>query len=305
MSKNISPQSPIQPLSIGNVVSAGVRIYRSHLKSYLWLALQASLWVMLPLVLLAPVSGFPVYFQANPFAMLALVIAALALLIYGFAKYYAFSALISRLAFSELINKPESVTTAKDKINSHFWSFFWLSIRIGCLLFLVYFGLAFVGGLFSVILGAVLSSIFGRMGNLLSLIPLVLIILFGLTWFFSRWLVAEVPLAVEEGFNIRQSIARSWELSKKSAFRIQAILLIGFLVSVPLVLVTNFLPSIFLLGVEPNSPRYWIVYFISLITGLLGSALVLPFWQTIKAVLYYDLRSRREGLGLKLRDREV
>jgi hypothetical protein len=28
--------------------------------------------------------------------------------------------------------------------------------------------------------------------------------------------------------------------------------------------------------------------------------LILPFWQTIKAVLYFDLRSRREGLGLQL-----
>ncbi|WP_242032103.1 hypothetical protein [Microcoleus sp. FACHB-672] len=260
---------------------------------------------MLPLVLLAPVSAFPAYFQANPLATLALVTIALALLIYGFAKYYALSALISRLAFTELINKPESVTTAKDKINSHFWLFFWLNVRIGCLLFLVYFGLAILGGIVAVILGAVLGSIFGQAGSLLSLIPLVLIILFGLTWFFSRWLIAEVPLAVEEGVNIRQSIARSWELSKNSAFRIQAIVLICFLVTVPLVLVTNFLPSIFLLRIEPNSPRYWIVYFISLITGLLGGALVLPFWQAIKAVLYYDLRSRREGLGLKLRDREV
>lgn len=27
----------------------------------------------------------------------------------------------------------------------------------------------------------------------------------------------------------------------------------------------------------------------------------MPFWQALKAVLYFDLRSRREGLGLQLR----
>jgi len=32
-------------------------------------------------------------------------------------------------------------------------------------------------------------------------------------------------------------------------------------------------------------------------------ALVLPFWQAIKAIIYYDLRSRKEGLGLQMRDR--
>jgi hypothetical protein len=37
--------------------------------------------------------------------------------------------------------------------------------------------------------------------------------------------------------------------------------------------------------------------------GLAASVIVLPLWQTIKAVIYYDLRSRREGLGLQLRDR--
>ncbi|HEY9299991.1 MAG TPA: hypothetical protein VIQ31_27225, partial [Phormidium sp.] len=79
MPQNLSSQSPIQPLSIGNVVSTGVRIYRSHLKSYLGLAVQASLWVMLPLVLLVPVSVFPVYFQANPLVGLALIAIALVL----------------------------------------------------------------------------------------------------------------------------------------------------------------------------------------------------------------------------------
>jgi hypothetical protein len=45
--------------------------------------------------------------------------------------------------------------------------------------------------------------------------------------------------------------------------------------------------------------------------GLLGVGIVImlflniaviPFWQTVKTVIYYDLRSRREGLGLELSD---
>jgi hypothetical protein len=31
-------------------------------------------------------------------------------------------------------------------------------------------------------------------------------------------------------------------------------------------------------------------------------ALFAPFWQSIKAVIYYDLLSRKEGLGIELRD---
>jgi hypothetical protein len=36
----------------------------------------------------------------------------------------------------------------------------------------------------------------------------------------------------------------------------------------------------------------------------LGIAL-LPLWQTVKAAIYFDLRNRREGLGLELRDRRL
>jgi hypothetical protein len=41
---------------------------------------------------------------------------------------------------------------------------------------------------------------------------------------------------------------------------------------------------------------------VAYILGLVSGALFLPFWQAIKAVIYYDLRSRREGLGLQMRD---
>lgn len=312
MPQNLSPQNPIQPLSIGNVVSAGVRIYRSHLKSYLGLAIQGSLWFMLPFLLLIPFTIFSIYFQANPLVRLALISIFFVLIFYGLAKYCAFSALISRLAFQELVNQPESIATAKSKVNSRLGSFLSLNIKIGLLLFLVYLGLTIAAVIVFSIAWVILNSLVSGFGFLATRIVLVLVatililgILYGLTWFYSRWLIAEVPLAVEEGISTSQSMDRTWELSKNSVFRIQGILLIASLVTVPLVLVTNYLPSIFLIGIQQGSPLYWIVYFISFITGLLGGALVLPFWQAIKAVLYYDLRSRREGFDLKLRDRDI
>ncbi|MDZ8064164.1 MAG: hypothetical protein RMY64_00785 [Nostoc sp. DedQUE08] len=42
MSENFGSSGQIQPLSIGNVVSAAVRLYRSHLKTYLNLAAMRS-----------------------------------------------------------------------------------------------------------------------------------------------------------------------------------------------------------------------------------------------------------------------
>ncbi|NEP06180.1 MAG: hypothetical protein F6K34_15915, partial [Okeania sp. SIO4D6] len=41
------------------------------------------------------------------------------------------------------------------------------------------------------------------------------------------------------------------------------------------------------------------------IISLLGNVFWLPFWQTIKAVVYYDLRTRREGMDLQLRKQNI
>ncbi|MCC5614150.1 hypothetical protein LC605_03465 [Nostoc sp. CHAB 5836] len=274
MSENFGSSGQIQPLSIGNVVSAAVRLYRSHLKTYLNLAAIAHLWILVP--------------------------------IYGWAKYAAISGLISRLAFGELIYQPEGVKTARSHVNPRLWSFLRVGFQVGISMFLVYLGLAIVGGLLAGLIGVALGGILGASGIIvattLAIILTAAIILLGLTWFYSRWIVAEVPLAVEESINGGESVARSWELTKGSVFRIQGVVLVAFIVTLPLVFVLNYIPSIFLIRLESGSAIYSIVYFISWVGSLIGGILIMPFWQAIKAVLYLDLRSRREGLGLQLRE---
>ena len=274
MSENFGSAGQIQPLSVGNVVSAAVRLYRSHLKTYLKLALIAHLWIILP--------------------------------IYGWAKYAAISGLISRLAFGELIYQPESVKAASSHINPRLWSFLRVGFQVGISLLVIYFGLAIAAGILAGLLGVVLGRIFG--GSTVVIVVTTLAIIFtvivvlGLTWFYSRWVVAEVPLAVEENINGSESVARSWELTKASVLRIQGVVLVAFLVTLPLMFVLNYIPSLFLIKLEQGTIIYWIVYVISLIGSLIGGVLVMPFWQALKAVLYLDLRTRREGLGLQLRE---
>ncbi len=274
MSENFGSSSQIQPLSIGNVVSAAVRLYRSHLKTYLNLAAIAHLWILVP--------------------------------IYGWAKYAAISGLISRLAFGELIYQPEGVQDARSHVNPRLWSFLRVGFQVGISLLVIYIGLAIVGGVLAALIGVIAGGIFGTSSILvattLAIIVTVVILLLGLTWFYSRWIIAEVPLAVEENINGSESVARSWELTKASVFRIQGVVLVAFIVTLPLLFVLNYIPSLFLIGLERGSAIYSIVYLISWIGSFIGGILVMPFWQALKAVLYLDLRSRREGLGLQLRE---
>jgi hypothetical protein len=74
---------------------------------------------------------------------------------------------------------------------------------------------------------------------------------------------------------------------------------------VPVASVLNYLPTLSLLPVDARTSIYWLVYAITMVISLLGGMFVMPFWQSMKAVLYYDLRSRHEGLGLQLRDHAI
>ena len=275
MSSNPSSRESLGPLSPGNVVSTALVLYRSHFKTYLALAAIAYLWFLVP--------------------------------IYGWAKYFTISGIISRLAFQELIGQPETVKDARRHLKSKLWSFLGVAFRVGIYLVLVYVGLlvslVIVGAILAFLLSLLFNLLFNNQGvtailTVLLTITFVIVFLVGFIWFFSRWMIAELPLAVEADIQGAASIQRSWDLTKKSVRRIQVIVFITFLVTLPLVAFTNYVPQIFLLMVEQGSQLYWLIYFISLFISLLGGMIILPFWQVIKAILYYDLRSRREGFDL-------
>ncbi|MEQ8381279.1 MAG: hypothetical protein RH949_02775 [Coleofasciculus sp. A1-SPW-01] len=311
MSQNPDPRQSMGPLSVGNVVSAGLVLYRSHLQMYLGIALIATLWLAPANIILFLLSSAWSGIASPLLPSWLLFLIWIPLIIWGLSKYLVNSALISRLAFGELISQPERMSDARRQLNDRNWSFFRVAFQVGLLLFLVYIALAIVAVLmmviFRIIIDLVLGGLFANpftgsvVATILGGVIAVVILLGGLTWFFARWLIAEVPLAVEEEVNGKQSIDRSWELSKNSAFRIQGVVLITFLVTLPILILTGYAPQIFLLQLEPGSSLYWMVYLVSFIASLVGGILVLPFWQAIKAVVYYDLRSRREGLGMQLR----
>ena len=126
-------------------------------------------------------------------------------------------------------------------------------------------------------------------------------------WLISRLFMVELPLGIEENVNATEAIGRSWELTKDSVFRIQSIVFIAFLISLPITAVIQ-IASLILQGVlgsiyPADSGIFAFVYTVAIFAISIGSyALMSPFWQCIKAVIYYDLRVRREGFGMEIRD---
>jgi hypothetical protein len=275
---NLSPNQPLRPLSVGDVVSAGVRIYRAHLTTYLTLSAFAHLWLIVP--------------------------------IYGWAKSAEISGRISRLAFGIITNQPESPAQAEQKTHPAMWNFFVAGLLVGLLFYGMYIAgviilliLVLIGSLAAVALGSEPNSPTTIiMIGFLALIGIIGILVVFIR-VFSRLMIVEVPIAVEDYVDGVSAIQRSWMLTQGAVGRIQLIVIATFLitliVNIPVQIVALILPS----GEDAGLTAILLSQLVLIGVSLVCNMFVMPLWQAIKAVLYYDLRARREGMGLQLRPR--
>jgi len=292
-------RAALRPLSIGNVVSTGLVLYRSNLKTYFGIALQAYLWIILPLILIVVASGLFIASRQYPWAVLLI---AFILLLAGIGKYLTNSALISRLAYQELIGKPEPINLARQYIDPKIWKFWWIALSVSLRLILIYIVVAIAFGIITAVLISLFRTLFSPLiAGIIATSVIVLGVAIILSWYFARWMIAEMPLAIEGNISANESIKRSWDLTQKSALRVQAIVFIAFLVTIPITALTNYAPQFLFARAIPGSTLFWVGTAVSFVFSLIGSVLVLPLWQTIKAAIYYDLRTRREGLDIQLR----
>ena len=276
---NPSPdyQSP-GPLSVGNVISAAARIYRDRFVVYYKLALNAYLWCIVP--------------------------------IYGWAKFMAISGLLSRLAYGEVSGQPESVREAQRYINPRLWTFFGTALLVG----LIFVGWYLFFGIIAAIILVVVGTLASQNGawflwilfGLLFIVGLIVFII-SIFWLTSRLYLADLAIAIENQSSAGKAINRSWQLTKQFIWRIILISFVAGLVTMPVSLLMQFLDALLrliLIAIFPqDSPIFALIYFpIFVLVYFAIIATLVPFWQAIKAVVYYDLRIRREGIDIQLRD---
>jgi len=288
MSQNPSSYALRQQLSIGNVVNVSFHLYRAHLKLYSKLALTAHLWLFVP--------------------------------IYGWAKFYAISALISRLAFNELSCQQESISAVRNPINRQMWNFLVTAILVIIISLLGMFMLLIFFSLVGRLLIALLTSILGyspvtSSGELFKdwlytgiVMPFAIAVCLSPLWFYSRFFIIDLILLREGKISSLRAIDQSWELTKGFRNRLIGIIILSFLVTFPMLIIVWEGLNRVLSFISYNILRHYItnhsvrvtllIITLTLVTGVI----IMPFWQTIKAVAYYDICSRREGLDLKLRD---
>jgi hypothetical protein len=263
MSREINRRPSSETLSVGNVVSAGLRIYRDNFKVYYLEALKSYLWIFVP--------------------------------VYGWAKFAGIQALIARLAFFEVRETPESLADARRQVMPKMW----ILLVTGILMSLIFFAGFIVFSIIFVLLGVGFAANIQSNG-LVSLAFALLIVLFfffmifAYIWLISRIAFAELAIAIDGIKEATKAIGRSWTITQGFVVKIQIIFFIAFLLTIPFSIVSN-LGSLLLQNSEMGT-------MINLLLTIPLGALFIPFWQSIKAVIYYDLLTRKEGLGLELRE---
>lgn len=306
-------QDSMPTLSVGNVFSAGFRLYRDRFKAYFFISVRATLWIILPFLVIIPIVIFSNFDYLSFSAQVALVALSLILSCYCFAKYIANSALISRLAFLQLIESPESVRESRRYVNAKILLF---------MPFVIFYSLFYAVAAIIVytMLRNGLFILFRFIPQSLQLLtPIFPYFFVGITAIIllTPFLIMELPLAIEKKLNAINSISRSCSLSKGYFVKIGIIVIVTLLTAIPLfflgqmafVMVEKTIlttPGLtypkFLEKIDPFLMWSFFIFLgllMRLIVGLVTAVAIMPFWQTIKAVIYYDLRSRREGNHLQ------
>ena len=286
----------IEPLNIGNTINTAFRLYRDRFQTYVFFAVRACLWSLLPLVLQLILSQL-LYQTITPEqgSDIGLRLFLFPIQIFSAAKYLFNNAVISRLAFQDIIYQPETAGQAEKKVKPKMWRLWWMQVLIGLL------GAAII---LAITLSLVLVSFIPILGVLLILLASFCLPVFFL-WLYARIYIAELPLIIEDNLGSWQAIKRGWHLTKNSAWRIVGVMFIASLLIIPVYILSVALASI---PFWFNSSEDWqtlaenplffrqMAMFLTTIFLLLNTLLV-PFWQSLKSVIYNHLLDQKKNDG--------
>jgi hypothetical protein len=301
-------------LTVGNVVSTATTLYKSNFKRYFQVSLRATGWglaILLAAIGLAFIGGLLYGLTKSWLVAVPLGLGWIVFTLYCSARSATDMAVIARLAYQELIDTPETVSEATQQLLPKTWAFFRLLWLVAASITLV----AIVGYFLLILIVGIAVGIISALKLLDNPIVIILLVLIGIgllglyIWtllrYCSYWFVAELPLAIESSRSAGVSMRRSRDLSRSAIGRLQLIIFIAYLITLPITTLTQLPLTIGQVMVNPVASSEtqaigMLLIVVGLVLTLISGLFVVPFWQAIKATIYYDLRNRREGRDLML-----
>ena len=115
-------------------------------------------------------------------------------------------------------------------------------------------------------------------------------------WLYVAWAFA-LPVLLVEGIRGPKALGRSFALVKGRWWRTFGVLLLGVVLAL---VVSTVIQGVFFLGMFADADNDLLVLVVSGVAGTVGLAITTPFQAALLAVVYFDLRVRKEGFDLEL-----
>lgn len=294
----------LSALTAGNVVTVGIQLFRDKSDEYITTSLQSYLWLFLTGLgaalcsSLGYVIGQALGLESWTNIILSSLFFALPVLAFGRGRKIAIGGVLSQIIFNKLISRVETKEEIQKRIFPRTWTFFRAELLLGLVLSGLYIGFAFIIGLifrtfFFSLRESDITDYFAlpeqdsssMLLTLITVVVLLLLLYIGIILFFSyfvaRLWLFDVVIALED-VTAFEAMGRSWQLTRNQGLQSLSVVLISGLLLFPPFL-TSFLLSFF-----------------SIFAILFIIIAAFPIYQAIKAVFYYDLCSRNEGLTFDL-----
>jgi hypothetical protein len=281
------------------IIYQAIALYRGNFIQFFWLSLRSAMWAFVAVasfvISIAGLFSWPIFeFTAPPsppisedarylVVLIVSVILTFVLFVFASAQVELKTALIGRLAYQHLIAQPESLAPIADVVKARFWHFWMAEVYIGVIL-------TAMNRLIDRWVPDAIWSI---------LLETFIYILISGQYFLTSMLIS-VDL---------DTARQAWRNSKKQfdAYPIEicAVLVFTWLMTLPLYLLA-LAPVIAIVNAEWNSfaetadfaQMFTAITHIvqagglSIVLTMILHALIIPLWQSIKAVLYQVVNTR-------------
>jgi hypothetical protein len=293
---------PLRPLGVGEIIDGAISTMRQHWKLQLGLSavvvtvvsiLQAgALWLVYRNtsgIESGDVTGPETSAAANVAQIITVVVGQLAqMVLLGILVF-----IVSRAVLGEDVTPHQAWSAVKP----HLWKLIWLSVLV-MLLMGVLVGTAVLITVGVAVAGAPTGAVVAvAIVCGLAAVP-------GAVWLWVKLGVA-APSLVLERTGIRGAMRRSFRLVRRSWWRVFGVLLLSMVISTVLggIIQTPFTFGAFLFGnfdLDGNeAPGVWF-YVLTTIGSAIAGTITYPFTAGVAALLYIDLRMRREALDITL-----
>jgi glycerophosphoryl diester phosphodiesterase family protein len=296
----------LRPLTLGELLDRSFSIFRHHFWMFVGImavpsvmALALSVLSLLMIAVIPTPDTATGTIEQNPSAAMrtiiwvgTLIIAIFATLVVYFITY-AVALGATTVAVSQIyLDRPGTIRSAyaplKGKVGRLTLLFFLVSLRVFGVAFLGLFAVALFGGFL-----AVFSPVIGVAIMIIGMLGTVALTL----WLVLRYAVS-VPAAVLEDESATDAITRSVQLTEDYRGRTFVLVMFSLVIAYAALFIFQGPFLVVAAMAEQGSAMYFWTNMLSSVFGAIGSALTSPLMVVAFAVLYYDLRVRKEGLDL-------